>query len=227
MPPTTIAITNRRKQTAKISLPRLSSWRNGTFRCHSAASAVSTLMMPSTPRSMPPEKSLALEARRHGAGDDHRRQRIGQRAFEAVADLDAHFVLGRRDEEQHAVVLLGFAELPEPEQLIGIGLDVAALQRFHRGDDQLDAGLVLQLLRLRLDGAAGRRRLSHWPDRRRGRSAAGKLKAARATVAKESKRQRRARTVVPGRGASASNGRRCACSRTGDLVPGFGRSAPE
>ena len=69
---------------------------------------------------------------------------VGQRAFEAIADLDAHLVLGRRNEQQHAIVLLGFAKLPEAEELIGIGLDVAALQRLHGGNDELDAGFVLE-----------------------------------------------------------------------------------
>ena len=46
-----------------------------------------------------------LEARRDGVGDDHLRQRVGQRALEAVADLDAHPALVRRDQQQDAVVL--------------------------------------------------------------------------------------------------------------------------
>ena len=96
-------------------------------------------------------KIAGLEARHDGARDDDRRQRVGQRAFEAVADLDAHLVLVRRDQQQHAVVLLRLAELPDAEQLVGIGLDVAALQRLHRGDDELDAGLVFEVFELCLD----------------------------------------------------------------------------
>jgi hypothetical protein len=39
-------------------------------------------------------------------------------------------VFSRSDQEQHAVVFLRFAELPEAEQLIGIGLDIAACSDF-------------------------------------------------------------------------------------------------
>jgi hypothetical protein len=57
-----------------------------------------------------------------------RAQSVGQRAFEPIADLDPHLVLDRRDQQQHAVILLRFAELPEAKKLIGVGFDVAALQ---------------------------------------------------------------------------------------------------
>jgi hypothetical protein len=40
-----------------------------------------------------------------------RAQSVGQRAFEPMADLDPHLVLDRRDQQQHAVILLRFAEL--------------------------------------------------------------------------------------------------------------------
>ena len=53
---------------------------------------------------------------------------VGQRAFEPIADLDPHLVLDRRDQQQHAVILLRFAELSEAKKLIGVGFDVAALQ---------------------------------------------------------------------------------------------------
>ena len=82
-----------------------------------------------------------LEARRDGVGDDHLGQRVGQRAFEAIADLDAHPPLVGRDQQQHAVVLGLLAELPGAEQLVGIGLDLLAVERGHGGDHELDAGL--------------------------------------------------------------------------------------
>ncbi len=72
-------------------------------------------------------------------------KRVGQRAFEAVADLDAHLVLVRRDQQQHAVVLVLLAKLPGAEELVGIGLDVAAFERIDRGDDKLDAGLLFEI----------------------------------------------------------------------------------
>src|SRR5205085_8208649 len=53
-----------------------------------------------------------LEPRRDRVRDDDFRQRIGQRAFEAVANLDPDTFLVRRDEEQDAVVLRLLAELP-------------------------------------------------------------------------------------------------------------------
>ena len=77
-------------------------------------------------------------------------KRVRQRAFEPVADLDADLVLVRRDKKEHAVVLLRLPELPGAEQLVGISLDVAALQRFYRGDDELDAGFVFEILQLGL-----------------------------------------------------------------------------
>jgi hypothetical protein len=55
--------------------------------------------MPSTPRSIPPEKSLA-----------DRRQRVRQGAFEAIANLDTHLVLVGSDQEQYTVILLRFAQ---------------------------------------------------------------------------------------------------------------------
>ena len=70
-----------------------------------------------------------LEARRDGVGDDDLGQRVGQRAFQPVADLDAHPPLVRRDQQQHAVVLGLLAELPGAEQLVGVGLDLLALER--------------------------------------------------------------------------------------------------
>src|SRR5262249_26876595 len=61
-------------------------------------------------------------------------------------------------EKQDAVVLLRLAELPGAEQLIGVGFDVAALQRLHRGDNELDAGFVFQRFGFRLDVALALRR---------------------------------------------------------------------
>ena len=86
-----------------------------------------------------------LETRRYRIGDDDFRQRVGQRALEAVADLDSHPVLVRRDEQQHTVVLVLLAELPGAKQLVGVGLDLLALERGDGGDDKLDAGLRFEI----------------------------------------------------------------------------------
>ena len=85
-----------------------------------------------------------LEARRNGVRDNDARHRVGQRALEAVADLDAHLSLLWRDEEKDAVVLLGFAELPRAEELVGVRLDLLAAERSDGCDHQLDAGLLLE-----------------------------------------------------------------------------------
>ena len=70
-----------------------------------------------------------LEPRRDGVGDDDLRQRVGQRAFEAIADLDPHAMLVRRHQQQDAVVLVRLAQLPCAEQLVGVGLDLLPFQR--------------------------------------------------------------------------------------------------
>ena len=95
-----------------------------------------------------------LEARRDGVGDDHGGEGIGQRAFQAIAHFDAHPPFLGRHQQQHAVVLVLLAELPEAEQLVGIGLDLLALERVHRGDDELDARLLLELGELGLQRLA-------------------------------------------------------------------------
>ena len=55
---------------------------------------------------------VVLELRRHLVADDAARHGVGQRAFEPVADLDAHLAVLRRDDDEHAVVLALLAELP-------------------------------------------------------------------------------------------------------------------
>jgi len=66
-------------------------------------------------------------------------------------------MLHRRDEEQHAIIFLRLAKFPETKEPVGISLDIAALQRFHRRDDELNAGFVLKLLKLCLERAAALR----------------------------------------------------------------------
>ena len=93
-----------RQPAERLSAGSASTRSDGRFS-HSEASVVSTVMISSTPRWMPPREIAGLEARRDRVGDDHLRQGIGQRALEPVADLDAHAPLVRRDQQQHAVVL--------------------------------------------------------------------------------------------------------------------------
>ena len=94
-------------------------------------------------------KIPGLELRCHGAGDDHLRQGVRQRALEAVADLDPHLALGGGDEEQDAVVARPGAEAPGAKQAVGKVLDRGALKRGHGGDHDLVGGLVLVRLERR------------------------------------------------------------------------------
>ena len=125
---------------------------------HSEASVVSTVTMSSTPRVTPPLKSPALKRGAMALVMMTLDERVGQRAFEAVADLDAHAALVRRHQQQDAVVLVGLAELPGAEEVVGVGLDLLPLQRSDGGDDELDAGLRLEIGELRLDRGLGLRR---------------------------------------------------------------------
>ena len=116
---------------------------------------VSTVMMSSTPRVIPPPKSPALKRGAIALVMMTFDKRVGQRALEAIADLDAHAPLVRRDQQQHAVVLRFLAELPGPKQLVGVGFDLLTFERGDGGDDELNAGFVLEIRELRLDRASG------------------------------------------------------------------------
>ena len=124
----------------RIGPENLQRLRCGAARClNSSAPPSSTLMMSSTPRVMPPGKSFALKRGVIEFCDDVFGDRVGQRAFEPVADLDADLALGRRVQQQHAVVLAALAELPAAEQAVGVVLDRIAVERLHRRDDDLVA----------------------------------------------------------------------------------------
>ena len=58
-----------------------------------------TAMMRSTPASMPGGELALREQRRDGFADDAARGHVGQHAFEAVADLDAHALVVLGDEK--------------------------------------------------------------------------------------------------------------------------------
>ena len=95
-----------------------------------------------------------LESRRNRIGNDDAGDRVGQRALETVADLDAHPTLLRRDQEENAVVLGRFAQFPGAEELVGVGLDLLAAERGHGRDDELNAGLLLKIGELALEVGA-------------------------------------------------------------------------
>ena len=147
-----------------------------------------------------------LEPRRDGVGDDHLRQRVGQRAFEAVADLDPHATLVRRHQQQDAVVLVRLAQLPGAEQLVGVGLDLLPFQRADGGDDELDAGLVLEIRELRLDRGLRRRR----EDAGLIDDAAGERRKGQRR--RDASRRRRARRRTGACPSGRARGRRCASS---------------
>ena len=122
-----------------------------------------------------------LESRRDRVGNDDAGDRVGQRALEAVADLDAHPPLLRRDQKESAVVLFRLAKFPGAEQPIGVRLDLLAVERGHGRHDELDAGLLLEIGELALEiGLRDRRedvRLVNDPSGQRGKVGRRKRRA--------------------------------------------------
>jgi len=57
---------------------------------------------------------LLLKRGREELAHHARRERVGDRSFETVADLDAHLPLLREDEEDQTVVVLFLADAPLP-----------------------------------------------------------------------------------------------------------------
>ena len=139
-----------------------------------------------------------LESRRDRVRNDDAGDGVGQRALEAVADLDAHPPLLRRDQKESAVVLFRFAQFPGAEQPVGVGLDLLAVERGHGRDDELNAGLLLEIGELALEiGVRDRRedvRLVDDPSGQRGEVGRRKRRATRAARAR---RQRRSRRSAP------------------------------
>ena len=85
------------------------------------------------------------ERRHHVVFDDQLGVQVGQRAFQPIADLDAHLAVVRRHQKQHAVVFLGLAELPEAEQPVGVRLDLLAVEAGDGGDDDLVGAFCLEV----------------------------------------------------------------------------------
>src|SRR6202022_4985116 len=73
-------------------------------------------------------KIIGAKARSNGVLDDEPRYRIGERSFEAVADLDAHLALARRHNQQDAVVLVLLTDLPVAAELHAEIFDRGTLQ---------------------------------------------------------------------------------------------------
>ena len=113
---------------------------------------------------------VRLELRRHDVADDAARRRVGQRAFEAVADLDAHLAVVRHDDDEHAVVLALLAELPRFEHARRVLLDALAAERGHRQHHDLVGGLSSCALSVCAMLLAARRATGSRRCRRRDRS---------------------------------------------------------
>src|SRR3546814_19037543 len=73
---------------------------------------------------------VALSERRQDlVGDDGVGGSVGQVAFEAIADLDAHLALVVCNDQQHAVVAALLADAPVAAELVATGAACGALQR--------------------------------------------------------------------------------------------------
>ena len=73
-------------------------------------------------------KIAGAEGRHHRVLDDQPGMQVGQRAFQPIADLDAHFSVVARNEKQDAVVLPGLTKAPGTEQAVCVGLDRLAVE---------------------------------------------------------------------------------------------------
>ena len=72
------------------------------------------------------------------------RARVVDHWFEAVANLRPVLPIVRRYEQHHTVVLLFLANAELFIQIVRVGLDVIAIERFHRNDGHLRAGLLFE-----------------------------------------------------------------------------------
>src|SRR5262249_40636448 len=88
---------------------------------------------------------------------DELRYRVGERAFEAVTDLDAHLAFVRRHDEQRAGVLLFLSDLPVTPELVTVVLNRGSLKRLQRNHNELAGGLGLELGELALEHGLSRR----------------------------------------------------------------------
>ncbi len=89
--------------------------------------------------------AILAESRLIDVDDDAFAECVGERAFQPVADFDAHLALVGRDHDEQAVVLVGPAEAPLFEGLERRVLDAVALQAAGDEDGGPDAVLAAQL----------------------------------------------------------------------------------
>src|SRR5690606_26505596 len=96
---------------------------------------------------------------RHDRLPDHaRRQRIRDRTFEAIADLDAHGPLLTRNDQDETVVALGVTETPGGSHLLTEVFDRRPLELHDRKESELVPRLLLVVAQtlLELSPATGR-----------------------------------------------------------------------
>ncbi len=85
-------------------------------------------------------KLAGAKRRKNDVLDDQPGSRIGQRALEAVTDLDPDFSLPRRDDEECPGVFVLGADPPVTAELIPVVFDRPIAQRFEGDDDDLLPG---------------------------------------------------------------------------------------
>ena len=73
---------------------------------------------------------------------------VGDHTFEAIADLDPHLALVRRDDEQDAVVVLAIAQGPFAAQAIAVIGDVIAFEVGDRRDHELPLAALFERIEL-------------------------------------------------------------------------------
>ena len=100
---------------------------------------------------------VAFAKRRNDAGvDDVRRRRIGEIAFEPIADFDTNLVFRLGDDQYHAGIVLLAADPPVAAELVAVILDRNAAEIRHRHHYDLLTGCALvRLESLRQVGARG------------------------------------------------------------------------
>ena len=119
-----------------------------------SASPSTTPIMRSTPAEIPPAEIAFAEPRRDRLVDDAVADEVGERALEAVTDLDAQRAVLHRDEQQCAVVRLLAAELPGVDDADRVLLDLLGLRRRHDQHRDLRALPRLECSELRLERLA-------------------------------------------------------------------------
>src|SRR5262249_30810867 len=97
------------------------------------------------------------KTRNYGVLYDKLGDRIGERAFEAVADLDAHLAFVRRQDKQRAGILIFLSDLPVTTELVTEVLNRVSLKRLQRSDNEVAGGIGLELDELALEPGLGRR----------------------------------------------------------------------